>query len=81
MLAASFYRPAVPPLLFTSGLLQGEVMKLTYYTVKCNNCGGDIRIYHDKYRSETDAKGKERYYHLPVCPSKEADKPLGYAIG
>lgn len=51
-------------------------MKVEFYTVKCSSCGGDIKYYHShNFRSETDAQGRERYYHYK-CPEQESEEDL-----
>lgn len=39
------------------------------YQVKCESCGGFVSMHHDRFRSETTADGKKRYWHIPTCPT------------
>jgi len=55
---------------------KGEAMKTTFYEVVCSSCGGKIRYYHDKFRREHDADGRERYFHLPRCPQQVHEENL-----
>lgn len=41
---------------------------LNIYEVRCESCGGFVGLKHDAFRSETDATGRKRYWHLPKCP-------------
>lgn len=48
-------------------------MRPDYQVVKCSRCAGAISLLHDKFRRERYPDHKEKYFHLPYCPTRGTD--------